>query len=155
MTDRDKLIHKYGDPFVDKPAFVVNMTLFRASELFPWCPFANMYVNKDLVAPLINTFTILEVKDLHTEIKTFDGCWNVRYIRGYEEKKIPSIHAWAMAIDLNAKHNPLGISRQQAIDKGLTPFTAAFQKVFKDTGWTCGYDFNRKDGMHFQITNHL
>lgn len=150
MTDRIALNNKYGDPFKDRPAFTKNMKLWNVQDLFPWFPQKHMYLNKDLISLLINTFTILEAKDLHTEIKKFDGCWNVRYIRGYEKKKIASIHSWGLAIDLNARNNPLGLTREQAIEKGLIPFTEEFLEVWRGSGWTVGYDFRRNDGMHFQ-----
>ena len=153
MTNRELLNKRYGNPFEDKKAFERKaMALWNPQTLFKWFPTKRLYLNIDLIAPLINTFTVLEYMEVHTEIRKFSGCFNVRYIRGYEDKKIGSLHAWGLAIDFNAKDNPLGLTREQAIEKGLTPFTEAFQQVWRESGWTCGIDFSRKDGMHFQWT---
>lgn len=154
MTDRDLLNKKFGNPADDAPAFERNnLVVFKCQKLFPSLPFQRMYVHYLLVSPLINTFTLLEKDDLLQELKTFDGCWSVRNIRGYNH--ILSIHSWALAVDFNAKDNPLGYSREKAIEIGLTPFTEAFQDVWRKSGWVCGIDFNRKDGMHYQWTKWI
>jgi len=152
-TNRKKLNADFGDPFLDAKTFELkNMKVLRVNKLFPSLPFSKVYINKALESPLINTFTLLDAKGLLHEIKKYDGCFMVRCIRGYENPCIGSIHAWAMAIDFNASDNPLGMSREQCIKKGLTPFTEAFLDVWRQTGWVCGADFGRKDGMHFQWT---
>lgn len=152
-TNRKLLNERFGDPFLDAKGFELrNLKVVRLNKLFPSLPFSKVYINKELEAPLINTLTVLELRGLLDEIKKYDGCFMVRFIRGYEKQKIGSIHAWAMAIDFNASDNPLGISREQCIKKGLTPFTEAFIDVWRETGWVCGFDFGRKDGMHFQWT---
>ena len=83
-----------------------------------------------------------------SEIKTYDGCWNVRKKRGLQSL---SIHAFGMAIDLNASHNPLGLTQAQCKEKGLIPFTEKFLSVARNYV-DCGADWKtRPDGMHFQI----
>lgn len=78
---------------------------------------------------------------LETKIQTFDGCYNVRNIRGGEKL---STHSWGIAIDLNARDNPLGADPK--IDRRIV-------KLFQDAGFTWGGTFFRKDGMHFQFAN--
>lgn len=78
-------------------------------------------------------------RNLQSEIKTFDGCYNVRKIRGISNRW--SVHSWGLAFDINASENKLG--QEPKISKELVEcFTDFFE-------WG-GY-FNRKDGMHFQI----
>lgn len=146
MTEREKLISRYGDPFIDRVSFEVkHMTLYRPDkDITDAIPCVRkVYCNKDFVDPLNRVFRALIAKGFAGEIKTFGGCYNVRYIRGYEAQKIPSIHAYAMAIDFNTAENPLG---------GPVRFTQPFLQVWRDEGFVCGADFRRKDAMHFQYT---
>lgn len=107
-----------------------------------------IYTHK-LFAPVLDRwFTSLVENGLSTEINTFDGCWNVRNKRGM---KSLSIHAWGMAVDLNASHNPLGLTPTQCKARGLTPFSQQFINVSRQFV-DCGADWKgRPDGMHFQV----
>lgn len=104
--------------------------------------FKRIYCNKDLLPILDRTFVVLEAMELIQELKTFDGCWNVRKIRGREnDPDAWSIHSFGVAIDFNASLNPLG---------GPCAFSDKFLQIMAAIGWTCGASFHRKDGMHFQ-----
>lgn len=153
-TERDKLIQKFGNPAEDARKFEVQwMMTYWCQKEFPELPFHKIYCNRLLIPHLKAIFAKLKLKGLLHEIKSYGGCWNIRYIRGYEAQKILSIHTWGLAIDFNVSDNPLGFTRQQALDKGLKPFSEAFFQVWRDCGFTCGIDFKRGDGMHFQKTN--
>jgi hypothetical protein len=43
------------------------------------------------------------------------------------------------------------MSRDECIEAELTPFSEEFFDVWRKHGWTCGIDFRRADGMHFQM----
>ena len=124
------------------------MSLWRGDEFekatgIKWpqnAPFKKIYCNKDLIPFLNNVFVNLIKKDLFKELKKFDGCWCIRKIRGRDDKW--SIHTFALAVDFNAEENPLG---------GPLTFSKEFLQCWRDAGWTCGADFSRIDGMHFQI----
>ncbi len=74
-------------------------------------------------------------------VKTFDGCFVVRSIRGLAR---PSLHCWGLAVDLNADKFPLGSLRRQAPE---------LVQAFADSGFINGADFrHRKDPQHFQFT---
>jgi len=118
---------------------------------------AKIFCNKDLVAPLGAAFENLIQTNCITEVCTFDGCFNVRPIRGYEDEynsavtrgdleeavKFLSLHAWAIAVDFNAFENQLGT-------KGK--FSPEFVKCFTDAGFDWGGHFrSRLDPMHFQL----
>jgi len=102
-------------------------------------PVYRIFCNKDVHEPLTAVFDELIAKGLHTQLKTFDGCFNVRWVRGVPG--VASIHSWGLAFDFNAQENGLG----------MTPkWTPDFVAVWKDKGFTWGGDFKRIDGMHFQ-----
>lgn len=157
MTVQEKLIQKYGDPLGDRKVFeLVNMDLWDIplyiNTHIPALP-NKLYCHKDIVKPLHNVFMSLCESGLYREIKTFDGCYNVRLIRG--SKTNLSIHSWGLAIDLNAAHNPLKHTKAECKGKGLTPFSLSFDEVWRTQGFTCGIDFARGDGMHFEYVKPL
>jgi hypothetical protein len=98
-----------------------------------------LYCNKLIVAPLIQAFTNLIDRDFVKELKTFDGCFNVRRKRGLTSM---SLHSWGVAIDVNASWNGLHKTPQ---------LSAGFVKCFTDAGFDWGGTWTRKDGMHFQL----
>ena len=152
MITSAQLIKKYGDPRIDTVLWErANMTLYDVpldlEQLNPAIP-KRIYCHRDF-APTLNAWlNELARTELIKEIKTFDGCWNVRTKRGLSSL---SIHAFGCAVDFNASHNPLGFTYQQCIDKGLQPFSPMFimaSRQFVD----CGADWtSRPDGMHYQI----
>lgn len=117
-----------------------------------------IFCNKDLIAPLSQAFKNLIDRGFVSELKTWDGCYNYRPIRGYEAKykaamkagniakaiTYLSIHSWACAIDVNAFENGLGVTPK---------LSAGFVKCFTDAGFDWGGGWTRKDGMHFQLAN--
>lgn len=160
MSAPGKLLDLYGDP-MDKPAFEKAwMVVYKFPEWlasrFPTSalngrPVTRIYMHKKLVPLFELTMLHLVEAGLISELKTFDGCWNVRYQRG--STKQLSIHSWGLAIDFNAKDNPLG---------GEVKFSQAFLDVWRKTethgmGWVLGADFKppRVDGMHFEATKFL
>lgn len=155
MSYIDKLIERYGNPASDNVTFEhAWMTLLvlpgSITDYIKNIP-AKLYVNKDLVEPLQDTLLELIKRNLHTEIKTFDGCFNIRLQRN---SNVPSVHSFGLAIDLNAKDNPFGHSTEQDTEAGLTPFTPEFLQCWRDMGWIDGEDFGcgRNDAMHFEWT---
>ncbi len=101
------------------------------------------WVNKDIIGPLEAVFKGLIATNLHKELKTFDGLWNIRLKRGINEY---SIHSWGCAMDFNAAANPLNVKLHTR--PGM--FSDAFLAVWRKHGWTPGADFSRPDCMHFQ-----
>lgn len=68
-----------------------------------------LYCNRILTAPLEKAFRNLIARGHADELKTWDGCFNIRYKRG---KDSWSLHSWAVAIDVNAAWNPFGESQR-------------------------------------------
>lgn len=117
-----------------------------------------IYCHPLLIAPLERAFRNLIVRGYVNELKTWDGCWNCRPIRGEEQRynalmvagrieeaiNLLSIHSWANAIDVNASENGLG--KKPKLSKG-------FVKCFTDAGFEWGGNWPRQDGMHFQLAS--
>lgn len=98
-----------------------------------------LYCNKVMVEPLTRAFKNLIETGHVSELKTWDGCFNIRNVRG---RTSPSLHSWGVAIDVNAAWNGLG--------KAPT-LTSGFIKCFTDAGFDWGGLWGRPDGMHFQL----
>lgn len=99
--------------------------------------------NNDIHEPLLRALTA--IKDGHMEkmLHTFDGCFNIRMVRGTDNA--PSAHAYGLAIDLNAADNGLGNTKG-----GIYDYPVTFVKAFTDQGFDWGGNFHsRKDPMHF------
>lgn len=102
-----------------------------------------IFMNRDMVGPLAAALDRCYLAGVHNELKTFDGCFNVRWVRGVPG--VPSFHCWGVAIDFNAKSNPLG---------GKSSWSNDFVNCFKSSGFTWGGDFKtRPDPMHFQLSS--
>lgn len=115
-----------------------------------------IYCNKDIIAPLTLAFRNLISRGYVKELKTWDGCYNFRPMRGseslYETAMMSghkdlaitylSVHSWGCAVDVNAFENQL-----YQVPK-LSP---GFVKCFMDAGFDWGGTWKRKDGMHFQL----
>lgn len=137
----DLMNQKYGQPGAKyQAAFCM---IWNVQQDFPWFPAKQIFINKDFKAKLFKAFTALEAAGLHTEIKTFDGCYNDRAVRG---KSALSMHAWAAAIDLNASTEKLG--------QVQTNWSEDFLQTMRNAGIFWGGDFiNRKDPMHFALVD--
>ena len=153
----NKLFAKYGNPMDDPKGFQADWMQFWNVPMWidthiPALP-NRLYLNKDLIPVIEETFNRLISLNAYKEIHTFDGLFNIRYIRGSKTRL--SIHSWGLAIDLNAANNPLGLSKKQCVERGLCPFSELFDEIWRDSGWTAGIGWTRPDGMHFEYTSHL
>lgn len=142
MTAQDILVTRYGDPRnADfQPRF---MMIWDVGDDFNWFPQKKIFIHKDFQIRMMDAFGALETAKLHLEIKTFDGCFNIRPVRGSEN--VLSIHSWGCAMDLNAANNPLA-----SAGKWSEPFI----NTMESAGIFCGQHFHgRKDPMHFALVN--
>lgn len=97
----------------------------------------HIYCNRDMVGPLDQALSLVEARGLITELKTFDGCFKIREVRGDSGKL--STHSYACAIDINAETNKLGTHGD---------LTVELARCFTDSGFTWGLRFTRQDPMH-------
>ncbi len=102
-------------------------------------PTEHVYCNKDIQDVLLKALQNVRDRGLLSELKTFNGCFMIRDIRG-EPGKV-STHAYALSIDINAATNALGT-------EGDMP--SQLVECFTSVGWLWGGGFNRRDFMHFQ-----
>jgi hypothetical protein len=147
--------NKFGDPF--KKKFINSLVIWDVpAELEIGFIPKRIYCHPLLIKPLEQAFKNLIERGCVNELKSWDGCWNLRTIRGYEKKYEAliaagkflealvylSIHCWACAIDVNAAENGLGKKPK---------LSAKFVKCFTDAGFEWGGNWKRPDGMHFQL----
>ena len=126
---------KYGPPEKE-----LHMILFDVqTELEIGTIPKRIYCNKDMVEPLTKAFKNLIDRKIVGQLKTWDGCFNVRLKRGAESL---SLHSWGVAVDVNAAWNRFGARPSCSID---------FVKCFTDAGFDWGGDWQRPDGMHFEL----
>ena len=141
MSAQKEIISKYGLP--DNVYQAKYCQLWKVQKDFAWFPATKIFINKDLKNKLYNAFKELETNNLQSEIKTFDGCFQQRTVRGSD---MISLHSWAMAIDINASTEKLG-----QVKSTLSP---KFIEIMLKNGLFWGGNYKgRKDPMHFSLYN--
>jgi hypothetical protein len=138
MITPDQAQKKYGPPEREQNMVLWDVPTALEIGVIP----KRLYCNKDIIGPLTKAFTALINTGKVKELKTFDGCFNIRYQRG--SRTSASLHSWGIAIDVNAAWNGLGKTPQLSAD---------FVKCFTDNGFDWGGTWKRKDGMHFQLSS--
>lgn len=102
-----------------------------------------IYVNKDFLPVLHHGLNNVIGRQLTGEIKTWDGVYIIRQKR-LSKTGVWSLHAWALAFDINAAENAMGKKPK------LSPeLVACFTDVGAD--WGGYWNGSNVDGMHFQI----
>jgi hypothetical protein len=150
MVTSADCLKKYGSPLDDVATSVNENTKFEGAWMvlmefpefiknsIPALP-KKIYCNRDMRAPLLNALTNVVSRGLSAQIKTYDGCFNIRKMRGLGAM---SLHSWGIAIDINATRNQLG---------KVPSMTPEFVECFTDAGFEWGGKWARMDGMHFQL----
>lgn len=137
MVTSQQAQKKYGLPSQSNPFLVLwDVPTELEIGVIP----KRIYCNKDMVKPLEQAFKNLIQRNHVNELKTWDGCFNIRKKRGLASM---SLHSWAIAIDVNAFEN--GLNQTPKLSK-------EFVKCFTDAGFDWGGTWTRKDGMHFQLS---
>lgn len=135
MVTSAQALKKYGDPTKES-----SMTLWDVpKELEIGVLPKRLYCNKDMILPLTKAFKNLISTGCVRELKTWDGCFNIRKKRGLASM---SLHSWGCAIDVNAAWN--GLNKEPQLSK-------EFVNCFTLAGFDWGGTWTRKDGMHFQL----
>jgi hypothetical protein len=139
MVTSQQALKKYGDP---------TKVEFQHRHMIMWDVPSNLeigmipkriFCNKDMIDPLSKAFKNLIDTGAVKELKTWDGCFNIRNKRGLSSL---SLHSWGIAIDVNAFENSLN---------QVPKLSLQFVKCFTDAGFDWGGIWTRKDGMHFQL----
>jgi hypothetical protein len=135
MVTSAQALKKYGAPEKELGMTLWDVPGFLEIGVIP----KKLYCNKDMIKPLAAALQALIATGHVNELKTWDGCFNIRKKRGLSSA---SLHSWGIAIDVNAAWNALG--KQPTLSPG-------FVKCFTDNGFEWGGTWKRLDGMHFQL----
>lgn len=147
MSAQQQLLSLYGPP--DKAYLNKHCVNWAVQGHFPWFPAKSFLVNVDFMHKLIIAFLAMEKAGIHTEIKTYDGCYNDRSVRG---KDTTSLHAWAAALDLNAADNPMTMSPDPKLRHGT--WSPLFIQIMIGSGIYFGGNWkSRADPMHWGLFN--
>lgn len=126
---------RYGDPVKESSMVLFTVPKEMRLGVIP----KKIYCNKDLVKPLTIAFGNIIVRGLIDQVKTWDGCFQIRRTRNGDSA---SLHSWGLAIDINAAWNGLG--KVPTMSKELVA-------CFTDAGFDWGGVWKNPDGMHFQL----
>lgn len=136
MINASQCLAKYGAPQNERNMIVLEIPSNLQMDHMP----RKIYCNRDMVQPLLDALKNIKERGLEDQIKTYDGCFNIRNKRG---STTWSMHAWGLAVDINATWNKMGT-------KGT--MTPEFVKCFTDAGFDWGGNWStRTDPMHFQL----
>jgi hypothetical protein len=142
---QNQLVSKFGYPkegasylkVIDLREFSSQLTQVKGFEGNQWG--CRIYGHKLLESPLKKAFELLRGQGLIGELRTYDGCFNIRKMTS---GKSYSVHSWGLAVDFNAALNPYG---------GDIDFSDDFILCFAKAGFEAGALWSTPDGMHFQI----
>lgn len=137
MLTSKQCFAEFGDPSANEGKFMTLWDVPTHLEIgvIP----KRIYCNKHMVQPLTQAFENLIQTRKVLELKTWDGCFNIRKKRGAVSM---SLHSWGLAIDVNAAWN--GFGKTPTLSPG-------FVKCFTDAGFDWGGTWSKPDGMHFQL----
>lgn len=141
----DEIVEVFGDPLQSGfwktyGGFCETPPEMNHCFTYQWKEKNGFWCHKFLIPVFQRVFKSIVAAGKAEEVKTFDGCYNVRWIRGSKTRL--STHSWAIAIDLNAAENYLGNPEPEMDDTVVS--------CFEVNGFVWGGRWKRKDGMHFQ-----
>jgi hypothetical protein len=135
MITSAECLRVIGPPELEKDMVVFDVPTHLEMGVIP----KKVYCNKRMVGPLTQAFQNIVTRGLVAQLKTWDGCFNIRKKRGAGS---PSLHSWGLAIDINAAWN--GFGKTPTMSKELV-------QCFTDAGFDWGGVWGKPDGMHFQL----
>lgn len=156
MSVQSNIIAKYGN--YGKEYREAHCEVWDIINDFPWVEnvtvgntdikWKKVFINKDFKEKLFKAFKQLESLGLQGQIKTYNGCFVERKVRG---RSAASLHSWAMAIDFNSETEKLNQRKNGRFHSNFTP---GFIKCFTDNGIFWGGNWkSRFDPMHFAHYN--
>lgn len=105
-----------------------------------------VFCHRLMAEPLKALWAAWEAEGLLPLVKTWDGLYNPRFIRG--SRRILSNHAFGTAFDINARWNWLG---QEPASEGEEGSVRELVPIAEEHGFAWGGYFTRRDGMHFEF----
>lgn len=138
MVTSKNCFDKYGTPSAKSKW--LNVYQLPDELQLPHLP-TKIFCNQDFILPFKDALKNLHERNCWNEIKTYDGCFNIRKMRNANAY---SLHSWGIAIDFNAFEN-------QMFTNGK--WSKKFIGCFIDAGFDYGgYWIKRTDPMHFQLS---
>lgn len=148
----DELIATYGNPFdatiggdeIRWSSRILTVLRLPFPVRFADQPVQRMRVHVLAMPYFSAVFQAIAAAGLQGKVQEYNGTYAWRTKR--TAHAAPSVHLWAIAIDLNASTNELGSEPETWMQD------AEVVRIFKDQGFTWGGDFEgTKDPMHFQL----
>jgi Putative peptidoglycan binding domain/D-alanyl-D-alanine carboxypeptidase len=139
LTDKDAIIIK-GD-WEEK-----NIVLIDIPQLAKIKGSPRVACHKLVAHQFIGLFNEIEEKNLLHLIKTWDGLFYPRFIRGYYG--VLSTHSWGIAFDINVEWNGLGANPAFIGEVGSV---RELVEIALKWGFYWGGWFSRNDGQHFEV----
>lgn len=146
---QNQLTKLYGYPredaaylkIIDLREFAPHFTHVKDYEGKRWS--CRIYGHEVLENPLKKAFGLVVARGLAHELKTVDGCFCIRPMKGGGS---PSIHSWGLGPDFNALTNPFGHQK-------ITDLSPEFVMCFAECGFEWGglWGHPNFDCMHFQF----
>lgn len=136
ITTKDCLT-RFGNPKAEKGMTLLELGEDIAVGRIP----KKIYCNKYLTLPLTQALRNVVERGLVDQIKSWDGCFNIRMKKTGQSL---SLHSWGLAIDINAAWNAYGAK---------PTMSAELVKCFTDAGFTWGGNWAKPDGMHFELAS--
>jgi hypothetical protein len=141
MITSQACLTKFGKPTTQNAHYMTLFTFPKAlRDHIPALP-TRIYCHQLLAGPLRRALDNVAAAGLGSEIKTWDGCFNIRWQRRYAG--VWSLHSWGLAIDINASTNQLGQKSTMSL---------ALVDCFERAGFDWGGHWRVPDGMHFQLS---
>ena len=135
MITAKQCLDRYGSPVHENNMMIWDVPDVMERSAIP----GKIYCNKDMQPALAKAIVNLIVRNEIQNLKTWDGCFNIRRKVGGSNA---SLHSWGIAVDVNAAWN------RYAQQPSMTP---EFVKCWTDAGFEWGGNWDVQDGMHFQL----
>jgi len=137
MITAKQCLDRYGSPIHEN-----NMVLWDVPEVMERSAIpGRIYCNADMQPALAQAIVNMIVRNEIQNLKTWDGCFNIRKKVGGSSA---SLHSWGIAVDVNAAWNRYGQAASMSRE---------FVKCWTDAGFDWGGFWEISDGMHFQLAD--
>ena len=120
--------------------YIRTVNTFKYRELIPCLP-KLIIINLCMIDNFFSSLNDLINNKLHVFIRSFDGCYNYRYINKSQNL---SLHSYGLAVDFNAHLCPPSV---------INTVNKEISQVFINNGFMWGGNFSDKfkDEMHFEL----
>jgi hypothetical protein len=131
---------------IDLSEFADSLAHVRA---FNGEPFTSINGHHLLAEPLKMALRLVCERGRAQELKTYDGCFNIRPMKSSGSL---SVHSWGLALDFNAQTSPFQTENSKTWPDLVTDFSDAFVSCFAEAGFEWGGLWTSiHDPMHFQL----